>query len=169
MTSGLPVELLVQLFLVFEGYSLWKLMKLPEETKLTTTDYDEACKQILHNSNSPDTQRVDQIIQYKEALKKFNRAKAVLGFLEKPYIPMVALSTFLITSIYADVNSLPWRKGLTATLTLYFLVKILIYRWGKGAFSNYQAEQDKLNAVSVPDDSAKDSWTTTPPRSNGGC
>ena len=125
---GLPLELLVQLFLVFEGFSLWKLLKLPEDTGLTSSDYEKACQGIFDGDGKLSA-KIEQSIPLYNARRSKERWQRLVSWFDNAVLSIVLVLLVLVLSCFWDLDSPGWRLGNTIALCGYILVKVAVY-WG---------------------------------------
>ncbi len=123
--TGLTLELLLQLFFVLEGLSLWKV-SAPKMAQITDFDHnDKICDKILRGKGTS-LQRIKLANDFLYASKWYKFFAPVTRFFCS-FVPIVAFAIItIILFLYFDRQNeiilLPWMNTCTA---VYFFVKLV--------------------------------------------
>lgn len=147
MGNGMSAELLLQLWLVFEGFSLWKIIRMPDRVGIVPTDFSEACESILQGAGTA-TEKVRRANEFKKALKWYKIWKPIVDFFEKAYAGIILSALFVFLSLLIDIKHPVVKCLLTWGLGMYMFLKMVIYRWAKESFISYHKQLSEI--VPVP-------------------
>ena len=120
--TGLSVDLLIQIFVVLEGLALWKV---PVPIKETIVDSEQCCDSIWKQV-APVQERSKEVQSFLTTEKRYNRSVFWASCLCS-YAPL-ALFLFLILflSIFFDIRQPNWKIGMTFSILVYLLLKIVM-------------------------------------------
>ena len=148
---GMSSELLLQLWLVFEGFSLWKILQMPDKVGVVPTDFSTVCESISQGNGSF-SEKVDKVNEFKKVLKMYNRWAPIVSFFERAYSGVFLSIILVFVSLFIDMKHPVVQCFLTWLLGTYMILKLAIYRWAKCAFTNYQKQLKELVPVPLPQD-----------------
>lgn len=148
---GMSPDLLLQLWLVFEGFSLWKILQMPDKVGVVPTDFSVICESISQGEGSF-SEKVDKVNEFKVVLKNYNFWKPIVAFLEKTHLEVFLLIALVLASLIVKFETPVVRGWLTCLLGVYMFLKFVIYQFARHAFSNYQRQLKELVPVSLPQD-----------------
>ena len=146
MKTGLSFEILIQLFFIFEGFSFWKLLKLPQNVGLTPSDYNQACENFLAGSNTA-IEKAEQILKFKSIYKKFSIWKPIVGFFDNAYLAVFMMLIIVGASLVFDIKNASIQKWCNIILCAYIVLKILLYWRAHWIYSSYQKQMELIQKV----------------------
>ena len=136
MNTGLSLELLLQIFVVLEGLTLWKI-SVP--SKEAVVDSEQCCDVIWQQSCSA-RQRSKEVADFLTTEKRYNRSVYWATFLCS-YSPLaIFLISILALSVFCDVKQGCFQKGMTFSLLCYLIIKIVVFFIAR----HYSCKYDKL-------------------------
>lgn len=128
MANGLELELLMQLFFVLEGLSLWKVATPATRIVTDLSSDNEICDKILANfDNIPEREKHrNQFLKVSRSYKKWRRAASlVCSFAPLTFFAIMVI----ILSFFFDIKNGGCLLFLNGITVIYFTAKSTIV-WG---------------------------------------
>lgn len=125
MADGLELELLMQLFFVLEGLSLWKVATPATRSITDFSTEDEICGKILAGDGTASERgkRCHQFLEASRSYRRWRKAASVVC----SFAPLTFFSiSVILLSLFCDVKNGRCLFYLNATAALYFVAKAVI-------------------------------------------
>ena len=152
--TGLSVDLLIQIFVVLEGLALWKV---PVPLKETIVDSEQCCN-IIWKQVAPVQERSKEVQSFLTTEKRYNRSVYWATHLCS-YAPLgLFLFLILFLSIFLDIRQPNWKIGMTFSILVYLLLKIVVLWVAKLYARKYDMLLEKdtpIDGTTKPDEISK--------------
>lgn len=153
--QSLELELLMQLFFVFEGISFWKLAKLPKDLKMAPMEDEELCRKVFEtgakNEFSANTmmalncQKINN--RFRISDKLVNKIDNLYSFVIVP--PLIIIVWFFCLKFPAITPIC--KITLYAAALIYMIAKCIIYCVGKHYRQKFIKMMNKFQVVPAPE------------------
>ena len=124
---GLPFETLVQIFVVFEGFSLWRGIVAQDFVDTNQTDIKKICRSFFRANDDPENivKKYNRLTKAWSSYRFYSKLSPVI--LEKPYITLICMIVLMCSSLFFNFEDCVVRCLLTWLLLLYMVLKIIAY------------------------------------------
>lgn len=173
--QSLELELLTQLFFVFEGVSFWKLAKLPEDLKIAPMENEEPCRKVFEiGSANGLLVRAMMALSCQKINNRFRISDMLVNKVDNLYsfviVPPFLVIIWFYCLNYPEMTSF-CRTVLYAAALIYMAIKSAIYFAGKYYRQQFIKMLNELKKVPAPKSRGffthvNDSTDKTPPPPN---
>lgn len=153
--QSLELELLMQLFFVFEGISFWKLAKLPKDLKMTPMEDEELYRKVYEIGSENEVYAYTMmVLNCQKINNRFRISDMLVNKIDNLYsfviVPPFIIIVWFFCLKFPAITPI-CKITLYAAALVYMVAKCIIYYIGKHYRQKFIKMLNKFQVVPAPE------------------